>query len=276
MTWRVIVGTLALVATMVVMGFVLLTEPTRMASFDRAYFSRRIETGAALFESNCASCHGPQGKGIEGVAPSLNAADLFNGERLQAIGWTGTVEDYVQLTIAAGRPKPTEGTSYPNRMPTWSQEYGGPLRTDQVEALVAYVMNWEDTALAEGQGTPTGPTEAVGADITRELPPGNAEAGKALSESLGCTACHITATVGPAWLPAADQPGIGARAETRFAEPDYTGQATTAGQYLFESIVLPDAHVVDGFAPGVMPKIYSERLSPQDAADIIAYLESLE
>ena len=275
MTWRVIVGTLAFVVTMIVLGFVLLTETNRMASFDRAYHSRRIETGAALFESSCRSCHGPEGKGIEGVAPALNAADLFNGERLQAIGWTGTVEDYVRLTIAAGRPKPSEGTTYPERMPTWSQEYGGPLRTDQVDALVAFVMNWEDSALAGGEATPISPADAVGTDITRELPPGDADNGKALTESLGCTGCHITAAVGPAWLASADQPGMGARAETRFTEPGYTGKATSAAQYLHEAVVQPNAHVVQGFQPGVMPQIYGDRLSPQDLADIIAYLQSL-
>jgi mono/diheme cytochrome c family protein len=31
-------------------------------------------------------------------------------------------------------------------MPTWSNEYGGPMRPDQVDALVTFVQNWTDRA----------------------------------------------------------------------------------------------------------------------------------
>jgi cytochrome c len=277
MKWQIALGALAVAATIVVLAVVGAGEPRRMANFTISYNARQIETGALIFENNCRPCHGPQGKGIEGVAPAINAADLFNGERLKAIGFAGTVQDYVRATISSGRPVPSEGTNYPQRMPTWSQDFGGPLRDDQINSLVAYIMNWKDRALQEAAGpTPTPMANAMGTDMTIPLPPGDADRGKSLTEGdLGCVGCHILSATGPAWLPSGDTPGIGARAETRFTESDYTGHATTAQQYLLESIVTPNVFVVSGFEPNIMPGNYGERLTVQDAADIIAYLQSI-
>ncbi len=51
--------------------------------------------------------------------------------------------------------------------------------------------------------------------------------------------------------------------------------ATSAEQYLFESVVMPNASVVEGFQPNLMPQNYADRLSAQDAADLLAYMLSL-
>ena len=238
--------------------------------------ARRIEAGAALYENNCRSCHGPQGGGIEGVAPAVNALELFDGTRLTNIGFTGTVEDYIGGVIAAGRPVPSEGTNYPQRMPTWSQEYGGPLVDHQIEALVTFIMNWEDRALA-GDEEPVLTGDRVGTDITVNLPEGDPENGEALANgSLGCAGCHILSATGPAWLPDGDQPGIGERAASRFTESGYNGTATSAEEYLFESTVLTNIFIVEGYEPNIMPGNYGDRLTPQDMADLIAYMISLQ
>ncbi len=277
MKWQIALGAFATVALVGMLGFVAAGEQARMASFTAAYQARQIEAGAQLFEDNCRSCHGPQGKGIESVAPAINAADLFNGQRLQAISFPGTVEDYVRASIAAGRPKPSAGTNYPQRMPTWAQRNGGPLRDDQIDSLVAYIMNWKDRALAEAGGPtpgPSGPT--FGTDITAALPAGDPSRGKTLAEGpLGCANCHLLAPVGPAWLAQPGQSGIGARAETRIKQPDYTGKATDATRYLLESIVQSNAYVVQGFQPNIMPQNFGQRMSAQDVADVIAYLLTL-
>ena len=290
MTWRVIVGTLSLMVTMIVLGFVAVTEQDRMASFTRAYESRKVEVGGAIFENNCARCHGLDGKG-SGLAPALNAQDLFDGSRLAAAGWAGTTEDYVRGTIASGRPRPSAfyaDLGYPERMPTWGAQFGGPLRTDQVEALVAYIMNWaSDYAGATPQAVPT--VVPVGADITVALPAGDAANGETLAKSVGCAACHIDLAgtgaplIGPAWLPAADPDGkgIGARAEERYQEAGYAGKATSPEQYLFESIVDPNVHIVEGDyknpdGTSKMPKIYSTSLDQQMVADLIAYLQTIK
>jgi mono/diheme cytochrome c family protein len=288
MSWRVIVGTLSLVVTMILLGYVAVTEQDRMANFATAYQARQIEVGAALFETNCAPCHGLNGQGT-GLAPALNTPDLLTtGSRLSQIGWAGTLHDFLLTTISGGRPRASAAFSqYPQRMPTWSQDYGGPLRDDQIQNIVAFILNWAP-ALANVTPEPTQAVVAVGADITQKLPAGDVAAGQQEAQTAGCTACHISqggaATVGPNWMPAADNnnQGIGARAPLRIKAPDYHGKATSGDQYIFESIVAPDAYLVPGnpaYAPGgqsIMPHTFATSLSAKNVADIIAYLDTLK
>lgn len=288
MTWRVIVGTLSLVITMILLGYVAVTEQDRMANFATAYNARQIEAGASLFESNCSPCHGLDGKGT-GRAPALNTPDLLtNGKRLAEVQWAGTLHDFILATVSGGRPRPSvQFSQYPQRMPTWSQDYGGPLRDDQIGYIVAYVLNWAP-ALANVTPEPTQAIVQVGTDITQQLPAGDPTRGQQVVQTLGCTACHISQggapTIGPAWLPGPDNnnQGVGTRAAQRIKAADYQGKATTGDQYIFESIVAPDAYIVPGnpaYAPGgtsLMPKTFSTQMSAQDVADVIAYLDTIK
>jgi mono/diheme cytochrome c family protein len=276
MKWQAALGGISFAALTAVLAWMAIGELNRMQAADQAYAAQAIETGALEYENLCRPCHGPQGLGTP-LAPPVNIVSLFDGSRLEAVGFGGTVEDYVRGTISAGRPVPSAGTNYSQRMPTWSQRFGGPLRDDQIDALVAFVMNWEDRAVAGGGATPgTTPGQEVGTDITVELPEGDADNGKTLSEGvLACAACHVLSTAGPAWMAAGGTPGIGARAETHIGEAGYAGAATTADQYLLESIVDPNAYIVEGFAAGVMPTNFGTRMTAQEAADLIAYMLSL-
>src|SRR5207248_7373947 len=129
------------------------------------------------------------GKGT-GRAPALNTPDLLtNGKRLAEVGFAGTVHDFILLTVSGGRPRPSvQFAQYPQRMPTWSQDYGGPMRDDQIQYVVAYVMNWAP-ALQNATPEPTQAVEAVGTDITQKLPAGDPAAGQAVVQAQGCTAC---------------------------------------------------------------------------------------
>lgn len=276
MKWHIALGIVSLVAVIAVLSFVAVTEQDRMESFTRSYQSRQVEFGALLYENNCRSCHGPQGTGIEAVAPSINAADMFNGERLRSFDFSGTVEDYLRGVISAGRPIPSLGSTYPQRMPTWAEENGGPMRLDEIEALVLFIMNWEGVALT-GDGPVSPPSgDFVGSDINVSLPSGDADRGKALSDgALGCSSCHVLTTVGPAWMPEGSTPGVGDRAADRIGQDDYAGTATTPEQYMIESVVLTDNYVVEGYQPGIMPGNYSERITMQDMADLLAYMLSI-
>jgi mono/diheme cytochrome c family protein len=246
-----------------------------MASALESQRGRAIEQGAALFDAQCSRCHGTQGTGIPGLCPPLNDRYFFD-QRLTDVGWSGTLEDYIVATASSGRLASTRPQLYPGQgtpaMPAFSDHFGGPLREDQIRMIAAYVMNWQETAsVVEVPPTPEGPV--VGTDIKKELPEGDAANGEALATSLGCTACHIAAPTGPAWLPG-EEPGIGARAETRFEQPDYTGNAENAVEYLFESIVSPEVYLVPGFSD-LMPHTYGSQLTDQDMADLIAYLLSI-
>ncbi|MEK7276927.1 MAG: c-type cytochrome [Chloroflexota bacterium] len=267
MTVRVVLGSILVAATMMIVAFVILNEPARMTDFEAGYKGRSIEAGAALFSTSCVGCHGVQGQGIEGVAPALNAADLFNGARMKEIGWAGTTKDYVRAAIAGGRPRASATfANYPLRMPTWSQQYGGPLRPDQIENLVDFVMNWEASTSAT---TPAAVVDAVGTDVNTALPAGDAAAGDALFHGQGgggkfpCSACHsLTAgqtLVGPSLA------GIATRGATTVA-------GYSAEQYVHESVVQPDAHVVEGFNSGIMPQTFGAQMTKQELADIIAFL----
>ena len=125
---------------------------------------------------------------------------------------------------------------------------------------------------AEG-GTPT-PAAASGLPVTNDaagaakevasLPKGNPDAGVKLFTSMGCSGCHGTQKdqriVGPSFY------GLWGRAATR--KPGYG-----APQYIYESIVNPNAFVVEGFQSGIMPQTFAKQLKPQDIADIIAFIQ---
>lgn len=282
MIWRVLLGTFSIVLTAIVLGYVAVTELDRMASFETAYASRQIESGAALYESNCVRCHGDRGQGV--IGPALNTADLLCGTQLKEIGYGGTVESFVRAAIAGGRPRPSAVfANAAEHMPTWSEKFGGPLREDQIDALTAYVMNWaEPYQDATGQCVAPEPTpnpNAAGTDITVQLPTGDAARGKTVAEGSGaCAVCHITGVGGlaPAWK-AGD---LSARPQA----PDYGGQATTAEQYIVESIVTPNVYIVPpgqgatwlAAGPSSMPQDYATKLTKQDVADLIAYLLTLK
>jgi mono/diheme cytochrome c family protein len=256
-----------------------LNEQKRMEEYARAQQGIAIEVGAELFDTNCKGCHGPQGEGVPGLWPPLNDKHFFT-DRLAEVGWTGTQEDYIVATVSSGRLTSTRPDQYAGQgkpvMPAWSEAYGGPLRADQIRDIAAFVMNWQSTApdRSAQQAALAGPP--VGTDITKELPQGDPVKGEGLVNSKGCVVCHVTTPTGPAWPPTPDQPGIGDRSATRFSQADYTGAASNQQQYLFESIVQPNAFVVSGFQANIMPPNYGETLTDQDVADIIAYLLTLK
>jgi mono/diheme cytochrome c family protein len=277
---RSLLGTLIFFAIILAIGWVAINEPRRMETFTAQYNARSIQRGASIYNSNCSRCHGARGEGIAGVAPALNTPDLFNGTRLQEVGWAGSLKDYVTLTVSAGRP--VRSANWPQPMPTWSQDYGGPMRPDEVQDVVNFVLNWG--RLYEEGATPvaTGPTPTlaptptlsyapVGSDLAVALPPGDAARGAALFSgsqtapdgvALGCQACHSvdgSLLVGPSML------GVSGRVPAGYDSPE---------AYLHEAIVQPCAYVVQGF-DCVMPQTYGDRLDAQGLADLIAYLLTL-
>jgi cytochrome c2 len=273
----ILFGIIFALVTSAIIVFYGLGETERMAAYQASASARAIEGGAEIFQDYCARCHGTQGEGIIGICPPLNDRYFFDN-RLKEVGWSGTQTEYIIATVSSGRLVSTRPQLYPGAaapgqpaMPSFVETFGGPLRLDQVNDVAAFIMNWQSTAeQISAVPTPSGPL--AGSDINKELPEGDPAAGEAMTVSLGCTACHIAGTAGPPWPPTADVPGIGERALERYTQSDYTGAAATPEQYLFESIVAPNAYLVPPFASGLMPTTYSALLTEQDMADIIAYL----
>src|SRR5712692_4263649 len=113
------------------LGVVQKTGRTVMEKRLDAFNVREIEVGGDLFGQYCSSCHGDRGQGIPGLAPAINRKDLFDGRREKEIGWGGNVDNFLKNTISAGRPARSRPDLYAATMPTWSNEFGGPMRNDQ-------------------------------------------------------------------------------------------------------------------------------------------------
>ena len=224
--------------------------------------------------------------------------------RLNNVGWGSTLETFVLTTLVSGRPVSTN--YWPEPMASWSQTAGGPLRDDQLQDLSNYVLNWghernwtlED--LLRVQQFAKEPVEGailivenpVAADIIdiqfadvagrrdeidevvaralgemAELT-GDPNNGQSLyNGSLACSACHNLATVAP------PTEGTFTRVEdTRLADPALAGYS--AEHYIVESILAPNAYVVEGYPANNMPQNFGERLDAQLLADLVAYVSS--
>ena len=107
------------------------------------------------------------------------------------------------------------------------------------------------------------------------LPPGDAKRGRdlfaqpSIRNTFGCVTCHSLARtkviVGPSlW-------GVATRAGRIVQSPSYRGTATSAEEFLRESITRPDANIAPGFAHSVMPD-WLTVLSEQEIQDLVAYL----
>jgi cytochrome c oxidase subunit 2 len=243
---RILVGLISILIAVTGVVYIAINEADRQEEFKQAFEGRSIENGAALFTELCIECHGIQGQGIEGVAPALNTQHFFN-ERLAEVGFQGSLEAYITLTVAGGRPVKSD-PSYPRNMPTWSVDYGGPLRNDQIDNIASYILNWQAAA------------PDVGAPGEELLPPGDTpEArGEYLFEvSLGCVGCHAINGEG-------GQTG-----------PELTNVHDKGEDHVRESILNPNAVVVEGFPPNVMHQTFGDRLSDENLDDLVAYLASV-
>jgi mono/diheme cytochrome c family protein/rhodanese-related sulfurtransferase len=129
--------------------------PPPAAPVDAAALSR-IDQGGKLYQTYCALCHGPAGKGY--VAD--HAPDLVNPTFLASANIS-----FLRASIVLGRP----GTS----MAGYGKDKGGPLDDDQVGKIIEW-LHAQDTV---AQAPP---------DVGR---PGNADHGKALYAT-NCEKCH--------------------------------------------------------------------------------------
>jgi len=101
-------------------------EPSARADAAEEHQASLAEQGSVLYGFNCASCHGPDGEG--GAGPALNSEQFL----------TSASDEQIRALIAVGIP----GSS----MSAYSLDFGGPLTSEQIDGLAAYLRSWEDTA----------------------------------------------------------------------------------------------------------------------------------
>ncbi len=105
--------------------------------------------------------------------------------------------------------------------------------------------------------------------------PGDVARGKALynqktlgkKSTEGCVTCHNYDESQGAAEKAPYTKGTGTRAATRVP-------GLSAEEYVKESILKPDAYVVEGFKAGDMYQKWGEDLTPQQINDLVAYILS--
>jgi mono/diheme cytochrome c family protein len=122
-----------------------LAEPSRMDGAVETFDTIFVNRGERLFATteeggyNCAGCHGAEGVG--GVAPPFTLTDA-DDEFVAQVVWRAPAintvllrysEEEVREILVYGRP----GTP----MPAWGVEGGGPLTTQQIDELVAYLSS---------------------------------------------------------------------------------------------------------------------------------------
>jgi mono/diheme cytochrome c family protein len=88
----------------------------------RAQDPAQLEEGAQIYAENCAVCHGADGQGRVGATLAKDWPSIRPDLRIKT-----TIENGI-----AGTP-----------MVAWSQANGGPLSTEQIDTLVAYILSWE-------------------------------------------------------------------------------------------------------------------------------------
>jgi mono/diheme cytochrome c family protein len=101
-------------------------EPAGRAEALEEHEANLAAQGADLYSLNCASCHGPDGEGS--VGPALNSQQFLSTP----------VDDQIRALIAVGIPG--------SLMSAYSLDFGGPLTSEQIDALTAYLRSWEPDA----------------------------------------------------------------------------------------------------------------------------------
>ncbi len=254
-------GLLLVLISSTALVFIGIDEQRRMEHREGEQIAEAIEVGAGLFEGNCSGCHGVQGKGIPGLAPALNAPELFTS-RLQEVGWGGTLEDYIESTISNGRLTSTRPELYVGggvpAMPAWSQDFGGPLRPDQIRDITQYILNFKKTAV-EGVVVEVFPTPTPIADTPEAR-------GLGVYNGNGCGACHAITGVSEGVV----GPNLNNLAEVAATRED----GLSAEDYIRKSIVAPNSFIVEGFNEGIMPQNFGD-LPEAELNDLVAYMMTL-
>ena len=156
-------------------------------SKDRAYDEERAARGKEIFQTSCAVCHGANGQGIMGTAPTLNDNTWL---------WGGSEKAIIE-TITSGRH---------NQMPAWKDF----LTEDKIHLLTAYVWG---KSHPKNQALPTDSTHETGkaaqpAAAASPDPAAPAAASATAPVAASTAAASTPATAAKASEPAADQADV--------------------------------------------------------------------
>ncbi|RLT35526.1 MAG: hypothetical protein DWI59_03240 [Chloroflexi bacterium] len=133
----------------------------------------------------------------------------------------------------------------------------------------AELRNRDPYAAKPAAGATAAAAPASGATAAAPAAGGAAAAGKTLATAQGCAACHSAGGsngVGPTWK------GVFGKQEALV-----DGSTVTVDEaYLKESILAPNVKVTKGFAPGLMPQNFREKLTDDQVTQLIEYIKTLK
>jgi len=204
-------GVVLLVIIVVALPLYWVFEPSRQAGAQEGWDNRFASWGSQLFAStadggfNCAGCHGGMA-GVGGEAP-FTVTDPVTGE-VQAVNWkapaVNTVfykfdESEVRFILNYGRPF--------SPMSPWGLVGGGPMNTQQIDNLIAYMKSiqiprencaeGEDPLVCDSGNLPAELQGEIQAAAEKAVADGEADTvGEALfnlelaSGAYSCARCH--------------------------------------------------------------------------------------
>ncbi len=216
-------------------------------------------------------------------------------DRLVNVEWGDTLHSFIFSSVEGGRPVSIAYWGDEQQMPTWSDKFGGPFRDDQITDLTNFILNYDrewtmgdllavnQFSLEPGQdGGGAADVETVGSDVQLALASiadlnGDVARGELLYEGqtptealvvLGCASCHQAGN-------APETAGTWTRVlEQRLTEPQFIDYSPE--RYVVESILQVDAYEAPGSWAVVMPSGFSNQLTAQDLADLLAFIQTQE
>ncbi len=120
------VGAVLLLAMAAAFPLYLSYEPSAREEARAEQLDSLAHEGETIWGFNCASCHGETGEG--GTAPALNAKQFLQS----------ATDDQISLLVAVGVPGSPMGA--------YSQDFGGPLTSEQIKAITTWLRSLEDEA----------------------------------------------------------------------------------------------------------------------------------
>jgi len=251
----------AVVLLVAVLTWLAAGENNRLETARAVHAAEQVELGGRLYHLHCRTCHGIRGEGIGQLGPPLSDEHFFKNRRKE-VGWQATLAEYIVATTEHGRMMGTRpiyaGNGSTAVMAPWHQRYGGGLRSDEIDALKTFILNWEATAVGE-----------VVLSVL-ELPEIDAGSPEVIARGRQvfkkrCSGCHKFEDI-PAAEPVG--PDLGALKSSWSGK----GLDMKPDEYIRESVLIPAARIAEGFETQADSRPCGAVLTEADLTAVSAYL----
>ena len=147
-----IFGLLSLTVIAVALPFYWLGEPGRQAGAEQGFTNRAVSRGETQYAESCTSCHGANGQA--GAADVTITDD--DGRFVASVAWVAPALNTVMSRFSTEEVTFILNYGRNGVMPAWGEPGGGPLTTQQIGNLIAYLssiqLSEEDIQAAVDEG----------------------------------------------------------------------------------------------------------------------------